>query len=470
MSRSPGKRRDLGKILILFLFVFSVLPACIVGLVGALNARVRLQELETYNEQSVLQSQISPIASKIEVYRELIKFTSQLPAAEEILGGGQDLLGSIESFQQSVNRYSGVLKRVFRNYPEITDVRLYDSDRNALLHVASTEDRGLEDHSGSDHEHLISDSLFSDILKLEENHILITTRRIETGESGFPGNQLVLEMMTPVISSDERIGLFVCSVNIGILSLSYPDIEWVFENGDFLVRETAASAFDRYPELKQIFLSGQPGISHGEDFHAWIPLFSDGTGKALLWAGRVVTFSDSERYIYQTYKTIFTTILVLFMGILIFGYFVTERIKRYYFRLYGFFEKRLVENNTEISLPFSGYVDIDRFLDRIRIVVDKNTRIQDENNQLIMELKEALNNVKELKGLLPVCSSCRKVRDDDGYWANLDEYITRYTDTSISHSLCPDCLQELYPEYADRVIKKVNDRHQTSPELDGGKS
>ena len=74
-----GNQKELGRMLFIFLLFISVIPAFIVGFVGVLSTRNRLEELETFNEQGILQSQISPIASKIEVYKELIKFTSQLP-------------------------------------------------------------------------------------------------------------------------------------------------------------------------------------------------------------------------------------------------------------------------------------------------------------------------------------------------------------------------------------------------------
>ena len=63
------------------------------------------------------------------------------------------------------------------------------------------------------------------------------------------------------------------------------------------------------------------------------------------------------------------------------------------------------------------------------------------------ELSAALNNVKTLSGLLPICSKCKKVRDDQGYWKAIDEYITQHSDAEFSHGLCPICAQEMYPEY-----------------------
>lgn len=64
----------------------------------------------------------------------------------------------------------------------------------------------------------------------------------------------------------------------------------------------------------------------------------------------------------------------------------------------------------------------------------------------VEELQEALERVRTLKGLLPICSRCKKVRDDSGYWQNVDAYISEHTDTEFSHGLCPDCHAEQLAE------------------------
>jgi hypothetical protein len=64
------------------------------------------------------------------------------------------------------------------------------------------------------------------------------------------------------------------------------------------------------------------------------------------------------------------------------------------------------------------------------------------------ELQIALANVKTLKGLLPICASCKKIRDDEGYWHQVEVYIRSRSDVEFSHGICPGCVQTLYPEYA----------------------
>ena len=65
---------------------------------------------------------------------------------------------------------------------------------------------------------------------------------------------------------------------------------------------------------------------------------------------------------------------------------------------------------------------------------------------------KALNEVKILRGLLPICASCKKIRDDHGYWNQIETYIRDHSEAEFSHSICPDCMRALYPEYADKVL------------------
>ena len=67
-------------------------------------------------------------------------------------------------------------------------------------------------------------------------------------------------------------------------------------------------------------------------------------------------------------------------------------------------------------------------------------------SRTLHKLKKALSEVKTLSGLLPICANCKKIRDDKGYWNQIEEYIDRHSDASFSHSVCPECMKRLYPE------------------------
>ncbi len=67
------------------------------------------------------------------------------------------------------------------------------------------------------------------------------------------------------------------------------------------------------------------------------------------------------------------------------------------------------------------------------------------------KLQTAMDELKVLSGLLPICASCKSIRDDQGYWKQIEGYISDHSEAEFSHSICPDCTQKLYPEYADAV-------------------
>jgi hypothetical protein len=71
--------------------------------------------------------------------------------------------------------------------------------------------------------------------------------------------------------------------------------------------------------------------------------------------------------------------------------------------------------------------------------------ISDNNKILIDKLQKSIDEIRTLSGLLPMCSACKKIRDDDGYWKQIEHYISEYTDARFSHSICPDCKEKLYP-------------------------
>jgi hypothetical protein len=74
-----------------------------------------------------------------------------------------------------------------------------------------------------------------------------------------------------------------------------------------------------------------------------------------------------------------------------------------------------------------------------------------EHLRTAAELEETLANVKTLSGLLPICASCKKIRDDQGYWSQIEVYIRDRSNADFSHGICPDCVRRLYPDLADQL-------------------
>ncbi len=81
-----------------------------------------------------------------------------------------------------------------------------------------------------------------------------------------------------------------------------------------------------------------------------------------------------------------------------------------------------------------------------------------ERENLIQELKEALDNIKTLRGLLPICAWCKKIRDDKGYWNKVEDYIEEHSDALFTHGICPECLKEHSPELYENLLRDGENR------------
>ena len=82
----------------------------------------------------------------------------------------------------------------------------------------------------------------------------------------------------------------------------------------------------------------------------------------------------------------------------------------------------------------------------VKINITEKRRAQIDREKVTEELKKALKEIKTLRGILPLCSYCKKIRNDKGYWEQVDVYIHKYSQADISHSICPDCSKEHYPD------------------------
>lgn len=81
--------------------------------------------------------------------------------------------------------------------------------------------------------------------------------------------------------------------------------------------------------------------------------------------------------------------------------------------------------------------------------ITERKRIEGEREKLIHELREVLAHVKTLSGLVPICASCKKIRDDKGYWNQIESYIEKHSTAEFSHGICPECARKLYPQLYD---------------------
>lgn len=140
-------------------------------------------------------------------------------------------------------------------------------------------------------------------------------------------------------------------------------------------------------------------------------------------------------------------------------------------------EIKSLDKNSKIILT-TAHSDASILLDSIEVGVDKyilkpldmdalysamdqcaetvmlERKIQQQNrekDELISKLQEALDNVKKLSGLIPICSNCKKIRTDEGYWKQIEGYISEHSEARFSHGICPDCAKKIYSEFLKDV-------------------
>jgi hypothetical protein len=122
----------------------------------------------------------------------------------------------------------------------------------------------------------------------------------------------------------------------------------------------------------------------------------------------------------------------------------------------GSFERVYVrKDGTRVPLLLQDRTlrDHEGFITGIRTTLQDITvlkQVESERERLIAELQTTLGEIRILKGFIPICASCKKVRDDQGYWDQVESYLMRHTDASFSHGICPDCADRLYPELSRR--------------------
>lgn len=113
-----------------------------------------------------------------------------------------------------------------------------------------------------------------------------------------------------------------------------------------------------------------------------------------------------------------------------------------------------------IELSLSNWKSGDRmFYAGIIRDISKRKQREKEREALIDNLKTSLARVRKLSGLLPICASCKKIRDDKGYWNQIEAYIRDHSEAEFSHGICPECTRKLYPQYYRNHSEKMKKNH-----------
>ncbi len=120
----------------------------------------------------------------------------------------------------------------------------------------------------------------------------------------------------------------------------------------------------------------------------------------------------------------------------------------HYFKIFSFLLIYRAIIETGITNPFKLiFLDLAKANDDLKEENAARLKILKENEKLIDDLQQALEEIKTLQGMLPICSYCKNIRDDQGYWNSIESYFSKHSELVFSHGLCPDCAQKHYPEF-----------------------
>ena len=91
-------------------------------------------------------------------------------------------------------------------------------------------------------------------------------------------------------------------------------------------------------------------------------------------------------------------------------------------------------------------VDLNKTVILLNKEIEERKQVEEKREKLLKEVQEALTKVKTLSGMLPICASCKKIRDDKGYWTQIEEYVRDHSEAEFTHGICPECAKKLYPD------------------------
>jgi hypothetical protein len=170
----------------------------------------------------------------------------------------------------------------------------------------------------------------------------------------------------------------------------------------------------------------------------------------ILIAGIILLYRNRAKFERDIYLILLFSLVCTIVSELAFTFYVSNygfsNLVGHYFKIISFYliYKAIIE--TGIRSPYELiFKELDAANKSLIKEIAARNRSEKEREMLIENLQTALSEVKKLSGLLPICAHCKKIRDDKGYWKQIEDYIQEYSEAKFSHSICRDCARELYP-------------------------
>jgi len=129
----------------------------------------------------------------------------------------------------------------------------------------------------------------------------------------------------------------------------------------------------------------------------------------------------------------------------------------HYFKIFSFFLIYQAIIKTGIEEPYELiFLGLDRANKKLNAEITIRKKTEEEREKLIVNLQNALEKIKKLEGIIPICMHCKKIRDDKGYWNQLELFIDEHSEAKLSHGICPECVDAHYDHL--KIHERINKR------------
>jgi hypothetical protein len=161
-------------------------------------------------------------------------------------------------------------------------------------------------------------------------------------------------------------------------------------------------------------------------------------------------YKNRARFDWKIYNILLLSIICTIISELAFTFYISNygfsNLIGHYFKLFSFYLIYTAIIETGVREPYEIiFKELNASNKKLKTEIKGRIRAEEEKEKIIQDLKVAIADVKTLSGLLPICSHCKKIRDDKGYWNQIEAFITERSDAQFSHSICQDCLKKYYP-------------------------
>ena len=452
------KQFNLSSLVLISLIFFCLIPLTIFFLFTQKKVVSELRALEEEQQIHNMKDELGILESKIASYKNMIGFVSQLPAVIEILDKGDELAGSI-SQKTAYKRYAGVLNRAFQRNNDVISIHILNLNSNVQFSFLKSQETS-QYHQVTDTNQNFDPDFLSETLQMKDKNFLISPLLFsdENLSNDKSPLKLLFRIFTPIFLKQKKIGVFCSDIDISILAHSFPEIHWVLNDGSYLILEKRdENAFANFPGLRNIFLADKAGVWRNDGtMMAWMPVFKGKDVSLALWAGKEIALRTVQDTIQKMHIEIFKVFLVLLALFFLISFWLSKYTKRVSAKFFDDLRQSIFNQQKVFPGSKKRIREFSDFSENIAYILDQNTNLEKQRQQTLTELKKALDEIKTLRGILPLCSFCKKIRDDRGYWEQVDVYICKNFDADISHSICPDCMKKHYPEEYEAIESDKN--------------